>query len=148
MVSTSLPTDNLYKFLAITGLSLVLFSFYLLNMRLDRDWERMIQADKQWMLQMDELRELARTRYNLRQVSKPGDKPIKPGDDEFKKRVMQIRQQTQEEYLSRAPNLRLFDELQVALYAGLFFVGLGFTLWYFRVQKYLDIAIKRQATNI
>ena len=143
----SLPADNLYKFLAIAGLSIVLFSFYLLHVRLDRDWERMIQADKQWMASMDELKQLTRTRYKLKQETSPRTKAIADADDEFKKRVVQIRQQTQEEYLSRAPTLRLFDELQIALYGGLLFVGMGFTLWYFRVQKYLDIAVKKQSVT-
>jgi hypothetical protein len=141
----SLPGDNLYKFLAVAGLSIVLFSFYLLHVRLDRDWERMIQADKEWMGSMDELKQLTRTRYKLKQETSPRTGAIADADDEFKKRVIQIRQQTQGEYLSRAPTLRLFDELQVALYGGLLFVGMGFTLWYFRVQKYLDIAVKKQS---
>jgi hypothetical protein len=141
----SLPGDNLYKFLAVAGLSIVLFSFYLLHVRLDRDWERMIQADKEWMGSMDELKQLTRTRYKLKQETSPRTGAIADADDEFKKRVIQIRQQTQGEYLSRAPTLRLFDELQVALYGGLLLVGMGFTLWYFRVQKYLDIAVKKQS---
>lgn len=143
MITTSLQADNLYKFLAIAGLSVALLSFYLLQVRLDRDWERMIQADKQWMASMDELKQLARTRYKLKQETRPSIKAIAEAEDEFKKRVVQIRQQTQEDYMSRVPTLRLFDELQVALYGGLLFVAMGFTLWYFRVQRYLDIAVKK-----
>ncbi len=143
MITTSLPADNLYKFLAIAGLSVALLSFYLLQVRLDRDWERMIQADKQWMASMDELKQLARTRYKLKQETRPSIKAVTEAEDEFKKRVVQIRQQTQEENLSRAPTLWLFDELQVALYGGLLFLAMGFTLWYFRVQRYLDIAVKK-----
>ena len=143
MITTSLPADNLYKFLAIAGLSVALLSFYLLQVRLDRDWERMIQADKQWMASMDELKQLARARYKLKQETRPSIKAVTEAEDEFKKRVVQIRQQTQEENLSRAPTLWLFDELQVALYGGLLFLAMGFTLWYFRVQRYLDIAVKK-----
>jgi hypothetical protein len=147
MISTGLSADNLYKFVAIAGLSIVLLSFYLLHVRSDRDWERMIQADKQWMASMDELKQLTRTRSKLRQETSPKTRAIADADDEFKKRVVQIRQQTQEEYLSRAPTLRLFDELQLALYGGLVFIGMGLTLWYFRVQRYLDIAVKKQSVT-
>ena len=148
MISPSLPSDNLYKFLAITGLSIALFSFYLLHVRLDRDWERMIQADKQWMASMDELKQLARSRYKPKQATSPRTKAMAgTTDDEFKKRVAQIRQQMQEEYLSRTPTLQLFDELQVVLFGGLLFLGMGFTLWYFRVQKYIDIAVKKQSVT-
>jgi len=41
-------------------------------------------------------------------------------------------------------NLLLVQDLQLGIYIGSVLAVVGFILWYFRVQKYLDRAIKKQ----
>jgi hypothetical protein len=140
MFNSSLPTDNLYKFLALAGVALIIFSFYLSQSRMDLLVER-LEEFKQGKLITD----ISRKRYQLRQH------PDQNAAALLKEEIADLRTALFEENLRtwrlQEATLNLFDNLQIVLYIGALLTAFGFTFWYTRVQKHLDLAIKKQAQS-
>jgi hypothetical protein len=140
MFNTSLPTDNLYKFMAIAGLSIIFFSFYLAFNRVESLWERLDQG----MRQSDKLsEEIAQLRIKEKTIQEVMDRRIVKY--EIGKRQLQLSDAMFATDRFYKMTLWILDRVLIALCCGCFFTALGFTLWYTRVQRPLDIAIKTQA---
>lgn len=148
---SSIPTDNLYKFMAITGLVLIILSLYWYNKN---------------------LREIALESIELRsQVQLMAEKNFIL--DEKKKIVEAIKNSTSEEALAilnqRAELLREaptitkrweqlffmaneFKKQKWIIFAvivlGVGITTVGFYLWYIRLQKYQDILMKKEAGDL
>jgi hypothetical protein len=141
MLNSSLPTDNLYKFLAIAGVALIIFSFYMSHSRMDLMWQR----QDEWMRTYTKTFSELRTKTNqLKQNSGENAKALK---DEILKLRMAMINDDFTKWQFRETTLDLFNELQVVLYLGCLLAAIGFTFWYTRVQKYLDAALKKQSQN-
>lgn len=135
-----LPTDNLYKFIAIFGLALIIlglvFSFY----PLDYISIQLIRLN-------GELEALnAREEYLAN--GKPTEKELIEIRKELRKNLAEIKGKL--EVISGLSKMSLRFSRYAAILTGfgLFLAGVGFYLWYVKFQKYQDKIIKSEAENI
>ena len=143
MNGLNLPTDNLYKFIALAGLALMMLSVYL-------DYTKGIDIS----LAVEQLKgdlevDKAESRYLQTQILEAIDKS----------NSLAVRQLTREADKQRAVvDAKLATvTFQVKAYASLskvltstFFAGIGisifgFLLWYVRVQRHLDAALRLES---
>jgi hypothetical protein len=131
----NLPTDNLYKFLALSGITLYI-ACLVLSVITSQDI-----SDKR-MKVSNELIELKKELNSIESSTK--DEPTQTTQyklDIFKSRL----DNKQSEVDSLATT---FESISQLLYSG-YIVGLsssflGFILWYFKVQRYEDMILQAQ----
>jgi hypothetical protein len=140
----NLPTDNLYKFMAIAGLTLVVYSLIAPFALLNRNLEKIESvASEAAAIGAD---------VKLLNESLKVD-PVTPGDrEEAGKRLEQSADVARRnavlgvkrEMVHRLNQQNLVVEIAgiVALLVGSALAVAGFYLWYDRVQKYLDAAAR------
>jgi hypothetical protein len=132
------PTDNLYKFIAIFGLSIVIAAGgFAAKLQLDReDTSRIVEA-----------RALAETRQAER-LTKSSDPAERARGVALADSV--IRQADSARALADRLNEKPSKTMPVLITAtiiGALISGVGFVLWHRRFQKYQDIMIQRQANT-
>lgn len=150
------PTDSLYKFVALSGLAVVLISLYY-----PAEQVRELQIQ-----QIDIEASVANIEYEnliLKQKAAFLEKQIDQADDDEVSRDLHEERYQAELALNQKLNtakasteklkiLRSDCELYVALSWARLLIGLamsiiGFCLWYFRVQRHLDQKLRNEATR-
>ena len=146
----SLPTDNLYKFLAVSGLVIFIFSQVLPVIRISEIRMKLVEVRTQsniLKVLSEELEEDIAIWKNKTSLT-PEEK------DSFRKRLIEIRIKTAElrGRFEQVESLnRDLDYLMILFWGGLLIgVGisvLGFLAWYFIVQKPNDLLLRKQVEN-
>jgi hypothetical protein len=141
------PTDNLYKFLSVFGLITLIFSTaaplwtsYTLSLRIYQ-----LQSEGDTLkIELDYLQrkigqENSSDRFIAEQASNTKDLQI---------RTAQLSRKTEEIKFIREEleGWKIFIVVGMALGWSLIFIG--FSLWYFRLQRYQDIILKNEAKKI
>ncbi len=156
----NLPTDNLYKFLAITGLILILISVIYPEME-THEIDRMLKETKTELniLKREEeylnlerrlLLEDNQAQTNTRSIQKSED--INRRRLELERKLMEIEKKRiqmfgQIDQITLLINrLRLiFRFSTVGLILGIILTIAGFYFWYIKVQRYQDMMIKKES---
>jgi len=144
------PTDNLYKFIAISGL-LIFLASSIFPQIVYKDYAMKfaeIEGDLRVMQnQLDTLNRIMDT--------EPDD-PLanKENDIEIKRRVIELDKGLAEVLRKRELRVALSDYARrwqlfgyIGMSLGLVMMGGGFYLWYSRLQKYEDKLMKRKASD-
>lgn len=164
----NLPTDNLYKFIAISGLILIFLSTVLPawtihNMQLEQieiEGEidlnifktKLLEEETKRMQKLDEyLESLSPTRY--RKLMKSEDKLSKElertretiMDLQNKNMQINIKNKKVKYFVDKITQMKLV--FIIGNFIGTMFTYYGFSLWYRRLQKYQDQIIKNEATK-
>jgi hypothetical protein len=136
LTTPAAPTDNLYKFIAIFGLSIVVAAgSFAAKLQLDReDASRVVEA-----------RALAETRQaeQLTKSSDPAERAhgVALADSVIRQADSAI---ALADRLNEKPS-KTMPALVATTIAGALISAVGFGLWHRRFQKYQDIIIQRQA---
>lgn len=167
----NLPTDNLYKFISMTGVLLMFVCVAVLEYRISQQVElnTEISLGKKAFEFLE--RDLERTSkgldsilQSLEEAEKRGEKidsnklehfsSLKKGHEELKARVrnidreiMTLRKKSDfaENYYQRT--LRIKPLLLFGGFTGIALAFIGFYLWYHRLQKHQDMLLKMQAIS-
>lgn len=143
----TLPTDNLYKFLALSGLALLLFSMvYPLNTLNDLELKA-VEARTQIKLLELELSVLERNIDAASRKKEPSpDEVARLSDRQQQLKAKAIQNEGERERLTTlVKQLRFaFNGLIGGLLIGYALAHLGFYLWYVRVQKPADKLARTQ----
>ena len=142
-----LPTDNLYKFMALSGLALIIFSTAVPIVRLgELDLKRAEVEGEQTVLEV-ELEELKRDISLLEKKVKPSSQDL----DAFRKRAVELRIKNAqfkgktEQYRTLVSALQLaWSILKYGNTIGVAVAAAGFLLWYRQIQRPNDALLKRQ----
>ncbi len=120
----SLPTDNLYKFIALSGLAMILFSVAYLKPIIMN-------------LEIEETKLAAEVRY-LKELKTEG-----VDINKFLTHEKILEWKIKAEVLLK--NIEQLEEIstysKVLSWLGGFFMSIGFYLWYYRVQKPIDVSL-------
>jgi hypothetical protein len=144
MNGLNLPTDNLYKFMALAGLGVVLFSVYFIVTRVEQGTALRNQLDRESALidAEDNQIELAWERLKLK--IGPEAKALQSARNEIKKRKARIAAVVEAATRFLQLSLFLFENLFIAIYVGIGVAIFGFCLWYWKVQRHMDKALREQ----
>ena len=143
----SLPTDNLYKFMAIFGLLLVLFSFYwMLSLKMDISERLAFEEAKTGILDSESQRIYERIKLYKKIKADGADVPIEYLRDlENESKILTSEtNKLKLESASAKSKFRSAPFLSLTILAifGVVLVGFGFGAWYILHQKYIDAEIK------
>ncbi len=119
----SLPTDNLYKFMALSGIILIISSFYIVWKHADRSQELLRELNAGLAVE---------NTYSDNRGSDLSNLKLKLEELKF--------------ILKEKPSYMTF--LLISQIIGLVLSIIGFGLWYLRVQKYQDIILAEQARSL
>jgi hypothetical protein len=140
----NLPTDNLYKFLALTGIIILIFSIAITEIRLT---ELESESD-------DYLTQKGELYFDIQSLNSDLDRITDKEIFELKRLKNEIR--IREFKLSRTKELLLKKSKQTrtvfrwsifGVLSGLLISVFGFVLWYNRVQRYLDYKLKLETKD-
>lgn len=160
----NLPTDNLYKFLTIFGLVIIIFAivadYFLIESLYDRtiNFEKIINTNNQSSKELLANLTLVEQKLTLTEAA------LKKGDMSFQEEeslVNALGENVNALYKKKAEveNLKITDleikradmDIKTAKYffpllsaIGVILAIFGFKLWYDRLQKYLDLEIKNK----
>jgi hypothetical protein len=119
----SLPTDNLYKFMALSGIILIISSFYIVWDHAERSQELVRELKTGLAVE---------NTYSDNQGSDLSN--------------LKLKLEELEHILNQKPTYMTF--LLIGQIIGLALSIIGFGLWYLRVQKYQDIILAKQAGSL
>ncbi len=145
----NLPTDNLYKFMALSGLILFVFSFFVPFWLMHNIKLKTLEIKEELDLLDIEEKYLKEIHEDIEALpSNKRRKAIKLNEERFKdysKKLMQTRRKVETmKYLdSMRRDIRILALVGISL--GVIFTYCGFFLWYKRLQKYQDQIIKNEA---
>ena len=166
------PTDNLYKFIAITGVVLAIVSLVLLEQRYSRQMDldielsigkKSIEAAVEFQYTSNNL--LPKEFAVIDELSGEGEDAEQKANklksdyyfrifEDVRRRLLHMNRdgtnyqkklETAEGY--RKTNAIVMSMLGVAFIVGCFLASWGFSLWYRRLQKYQDIIVLNEAVN-
>ncbi len=164
-----LPTDNLYKFVSLTGvlLSLVCFGVleYRVNNQVELDTEILLGKEALGYLKMnresistnlDTIRNSINEKQATGKTIEDADlqgyssalqeyDQLKKQNDNHDREIMSLRKKSEiaENHFNRTQRIRLI--LLLGGFCGLALANIGFYFWYHRLQKYQDILVRHQA---
>lgn len=160
----NLPTDNMYKFIALAGLSLCVLSpvYYqvfsreviLKNFELRAEMRRIKQESQFLREDVDELRGESNELKGAPNVADEKGRILKQAAALEEKTRELMRQQIQADKLASEALLSndQIDQLWwvslVGLIAGINLLSFGLRLWYTRVQKYQDQVLAGDASKV
>jgi hypothetical protein len=143
------PTDNLYKFVAISGLILVVTSIIMYSLLRDNTSQALWEAIPSLKAQQERLeaewasffkrQKTASTEASREQMQHSDDL------DEASEKINQRCAQTNAAYESAAERLRNWSCLLLSGIIGALMMAGGFFLWYRRVQKFQDLILASEA---
>lgn len=143
----SIPTDNLYKFMAISGLTLVLFSITLTIFRLDRALERSDHLRLEIAALASDVDEARTDLTRLETIRNPTEVQIR----DIRERSRDLNSRNAGAVVRAKIVSRLVDDLHetvrwcfAGMIVGTILSGVGFRLWYTRVQVFLDRSLSRE----
>lgn len=131
MTLPNLPTDNLYKFAAIFGLVLVVFSSFMFNQWINNahEFENKLNA-KTELYRLDSL------------ASQSSDSiSIAKAKVQIEKDYIQYKR-----IIEKIPSI--FKLYAFLFFLGFIFTGLGFYNWYYKTQRLNDNILKNEADKI
>ena len=140
----NLPTDNIYKFLALSGLFIVTFCISITEIKLadfetDLDVYEIQVAELEYEVQLLDSR-LEKDSYNEVYSSEKLA-------DELKFKNFKL-SNTHELLLKKSDKFkRTFHWSIFGIIIGLIICILGFYYWYVRVQRFLDYKLKKEASD-
>jgi hypothetical protein len=170
------PTDNLYKFLALTGLIITGISIIYPSIQLQEIQMQMVDVEIDSGSSESALKELEAMVSNLEkrvsarelvfvlgksrkeEASRSSSKELDTRIREFNNKLQETKKLLDENAKRTAENLRRSRKLKIrgqwlsilhaysiiGTVSGLIMSGVGFTLWYRRVQVFLDKKAKMQ----
>lgn len=132
------PTDNLYKFVAIFGMVLVVAPLVLFFGRAGELRARSAEVR----------REVALLGFDV-DVARQDQERSKEPDEPLKTRALRRRMVEAQARTTELSDLleeleRLANVAKISAAAGLVLTIVGFTLWYERVQRFEDLVLRRQ----
>ena len=132
------PTDNLYKFMALSGLVIIFLCFALpFSKVLDLKKETLIISGEIKLLKLEAT--FLESKFQQLKVNR-SDKDVQ--DIQIKKQVLANKNDLMLEFSNE---MRLwFVPLSIGGILGIGIAYKGFWLWYIRLQKYQDIIVKSQ----
>jgi hypothetical protein len=146
MNGLNIPTDNLYKFIALTGMSIVLVSFYLATTRTESYLTRgySVTGDAAVLaLERNQLnKEIAESKR--KKISPIEQKQFEVRRDELNRRRVLLAEKARGEQEILDWNRIVIYDVLGAGFIGIIVAVCGFSLWYHRVQKYMDRALREQ----
>ena len=130
------PTDNLYKFLSIFGLIVALLSFIFPQILIFEIKTQILKLDGEVVVLEEDMLALERS-------SKP--KMTAADEKQLRHRMAEVKGKTAviEGLATQIEDLVLLFSIGIG--TGIFFMIIGFQLWYFRVQKFQDRILKDDA---
>jgi septal ring factor EnvC (AmiA/AmiB activator) len=164
----SVPTDNLYKFMALSGLAIVITCLYLFFSRADQLNERLYDvAERKSILEAnidamnDEISKLNRSIAELKKAADSRDvlaqltSRVEEGE-KIKSELLHTRKELIDltaaaEVADMIRSLQTKQAIAFMLFEtiGIVISGFGFMLWYTRVQKFLDVQLaKTSSANV
>ena len=105
---------------------------------------RVDQLERESTVLLEEENQIELAWERLKEKAGPRSKSLEDARNEIKKRKARMHEDVQAAKRFAELNLWLIKQLRVASIVGVLLAVVGFFLWYFRVQKYLDIAIREQ----
>jgi len=158
----TIPTDNLYKFLAISGLVILLIcSIYpaLITARVSTSAAEVVATRKLLDYQAETLKEeVARIESDLAQAKKAKlvtnerldaleerNERARAGLEDAKRRIIDFEKQAKVALAEGNALKAQMDLMMPATVIGGGLFGLGFFLWYVNVQRHADTIIRNQA---
>lgn len=146
-----IPTDNLYKFIAIFGLIIFVLAVIYPRKALNELYLHSLELYGQ--VKILELQSV-NLENKLNELGLPTDKGTLEQKEEFKKEAFNLKLKSQELKNANAKNDYLLKQYQsylkysyLGMTSGILLMFLGFILWYFKLQLYQDIIIKKEATQ-
>lgn len=141
---SNLPTDNLYKFIALFGLILTIAGAFLYTRFSNESWMAIESA----IYYNEKAAEKLNLLINLPSLK---DKKIQDYLSKLNKEANELSQKGDRFMADSKTAHKQFDRWRVGiewlLIVGVFLMVLGFSLWYLKLQRYLDIMIKFQSTS-
>ncbi len=156
------PTDNLYKFLAIGGLLIIVLPlYYIINREavLNEKIRSTLHGVKIDSIEWEFMEKDAEKMYYSIDTTKLKDSPTYAIDMRRTVDSLESKSRTRERatvklaadtdfIISSRKELDKLEQIGLTIMIfGLLLSGAGFTLWYFRVQKYVDRALKEEAVS-
>ena len=151
---SKLPTDNLYKFLAIFGLVLVVVSVGLIVFENSNLAQREVETIEETRSQ-----EALRSGFELQLELLAKFDEASPGDGLLKEKIIELieivpetlvqaaRTDTQSE-ANRYMDRNSYDNISRLYWLtgfGMLLSCIGFLLWYFKLQRHLDVVVRKEA---
>jgi hypothetical protein len=140
----NLPTDNLYKFLALTGIIILIFSIAITETRLTE-----LESESDYYLtQQGELYfDIQSLNSDLDRITDKEIFELKRLKNEIRIRVFKL-SRTKELLLKKSKQTRTVFRWSIfGVLSGLLISVFGFVLWYNRVQRYLDYKLKLETKD-
>lgn len=169
MTLPSLPTDNLYKFLALAGLFLAVFGYVYPTNRLTELQIKQASIETEWSVlnvEMDRLKadtadverslrrleaeaetEPTEARRNAAKISADGKK-LRERLHELEIKKIGLEGKDRETKIVQAEISSARTLLNVCVVVGVLLTGLGFVSWYFRVQRLQDQQLKNSTASV
>jgi len=140
------PTDNLYKFLALAGILIVVGGYVFVYLQADRSQE-LLRELKQGAALIHAETEIARLRSLLNDPNERRGKHLEEGYEAAARERARLTKVEEELKFLLAWKNRSMILLAAAHVVGSVLSAVGFALWYQRVQRYQDLILRRQATD-
>lgn len=163
MTIPNLPTDNLYKFISLCGLFIIIFSF---SFKIVREYQHEIEnaeirvgkeffdfATEHYSLNFDYRKKNLYSQENLsiEDIDK-FEKEMEADAKEFLNKIAKLGENLRLKSEMAEASVRVTDKLtklsNYLIIIGFLMMIFGFRLWYIKSQKYQDIIIKLRAENI
>jgi hypothetical protein len=141
----SLPTDNLYKFIALSGVVLVVAGFYLPWHRAEEIWDRLEQVKAESAVLTVDVQYLLDEAKKAKSDSASDVPALRKTLQELERRkaVQEVKVGSLERLTL---NLWLLYAASLVLTAvGVVMMKKGFKFWYERVQQPMDLALRRDS---
>lgn len=157
---SNLPTDNLYKFMAIFGLIIYVITYFYPGFLIDEQEIRLAELENEkynvetrlliqqhWLQGIGEMVDSAKDPISLQKLSEL-NLAEKSRLDTITNEILKIGKDASVA-LTKLKHIRsiITQSAWIGSIAG-FFMILGFFLWYFKLQRYQDMIIKNEAMKI
>jgi hypothetical protein len=143
----SLPTDNLYKFLALSGLVIVLFSFIFPMKRIGEIELKSLEIKTQvevLKIEIDYLKEDTKTWAEKANLNHEETVLLRKRTKDAAIKVAELGGRTEQIEALRGELRFYWRFIKVTVWLGAVISLVGFYLWYFLVQKPNDLLLRKQ----
>jgi fucose permease len=144
MNGVNLPTDNLYKFIALAGLAIMIFSGYFIVTRLEQGTALRNQLDRESALIDVQENQIELALEQLKLKIGVEAKALQSARNEIQRRKAQLGKDAEAATRYLKFSLFLFEYLFIAVYVGIGIAIFGFGLWYWKLQRHMDKAVREQ----
>jgi exopolysaccharide biosynthesis protein len=143
----NLPTDNLYKFMALSGLFILILSVVYPLYRENELTQRLLALEGEIeVLNVDIIFQTELAKNTKRHSFSLSDPDI-PQILRFKEASVKIETQ-RKQLLFLSSEIEKYKRFRwIGVFCGMALILSGFMLWYYRVQRFQDILLYREATK-